>query len=158
MSISDRIAVMRQGRIEQVGTPEEIYATPATTYVATFIGSPQIELLATRRDGESLMVGRMPVPLSGALQRALSAHPGEVDAAIRPEHLRVDETGSPATVRMTQPIGPATLVTLDWDGGSLNARFPGLVKLARGTEIKISFEPQHVMLFDRASGVRLQGS
>ncbi len=61
-------------------------------------------------------------------------------------------------IRLTQPIGPATLATLDWDGGSLSARLPGLVKLARGDAVGISLTPEHVMLFDRESGRRLPGT
>jgi ABC-type sugar transport system ATPase subunit len=156
MSISDRIAVMRQGVIEQVGTPEEIYAQPATTYVATFIGSPQVEILNAHRDRDGLTVGTLAVSLDDRSKRALAAHSGEVDIAIRPEHVRLSGSGTPAKVRVTQPIGPATLVTVDWDGGNLSARIPGLVKLAALERVGIAFDPEAVMLFDRASGRRLQ--
>ncbi len=155
MSISDRIAVMRQGVIEQVGTPEDIYARPATTYVATFIGSPQVEILKARREGDQLNVGALPIPTGEAARRALGGHAGEVDVAIRPEHIRLEGEGAPARVRLTQPIGPATLVTVDWEGGSLNARVPGLAKLSVGADVKIAFDPADVMLFDRATGRRV---
>ena len=158
MSISDRIAVMRQGVIEQVGTPEDIYARPATTYVATFIGSPQVEMLKARREGDRLSVGAMPVPLGEPASQALARHSGDVDVAIRPEHIRLEGEGTAARVRLTQPIGPATLVTVDWEGGTLNARVPGLAMLAAGTEVRIAFKPADVMLFDRASGRRLATS
>ncbi|MFO1171664.1 MAG: sn-glycerol-3-phosphate ABC transporter ATP-binding protein UgpC [Hyphomicrobiaceae bacterium] len=156
MSISDRIAVMRQGVIEQVGTPEEIYSQPATTYVATFIGSPQVEILKARREGDRLTVGTLAVPLDHRSGRALATHSGEVDVAIRPEHIRIGSEGTPARVRVTQPIGPATLVTVDWDGGSMPVRMPGLVKLASHESVSVDFDPDAVMLFDRTSGRRLQ--
>ena len=155
MSISDRIAVMRQGIVEQVGTPEDIYARPASTYVATFIGSPQVEILQTTRSGSGLRVGALTVPLSASTQRIIEQHRTEIDVAIRPEHLRIGGLGTPAKVRLTQPIGPATLVTLDWDGGTCNARLTGLVKLALGTPVCVEFEPDAVMLFDRSTGRRL---
>ncbi len=155
MSISDRIAVMRQGVIEQVGTPEDIYARPASTYVATFIGSPQVEILQTRRESNGLRVGALAVPLNASAQRVVEQHNGEIDIAVRPEHVRLGNTGTPANVRLTQPIGPATLVTLDWNGGSLNARLTGLVKIALGTDVSVEFDSDAVMLFDRSTGRRL---
>ena len=155
MSISDRIAVMRQGVVEQVGTPEDIYARPASTYVATFIGSPQVEILRTTRDGSGLRVGALAVPLSDSARRVVEQHSAEIDIAVRPEHVRIDGSGTPARIRLTQPIGPATLATLDWDGGTLNARLMGLVKLALGTDVFVEFDPDAVMLFDRSSGRRL---
>ena len=156
MSISDRIAVMRSGVIEQVGTPEEIYARPATTYVATFIGSPQVEILKATREGRRLSLGALAIPLSDRAAEALARHSGEVDVAIRPEHVRLGDTGTAARVRLTQPLGPATLVTLDWDGGSLSARTLGLTKLPTGAEVRIAFDADTVMLFDRATGRRLE--
>jgi ABC-type sugar transport system ATPase subunit len=158
MSISDRIAVMRQGVIEQVGSPEDIYARPATTYVATFIGSPQVEILKARREGDVLVVGALAIPLDNRAREALGRHTGEVDVTIRPEHIRIGDEGTPARVRVTQPIGPATLVTVDWEGGTANARVPGLAKLGLGSNVKIAFDPQTVMFFDRVSGRRLSAS
>ena len=155
MSISDRIAVMRQGVVEQVGTPEDIYARPASTYVATFIGSPQVEILRATRDGTGLKVGALAVPLCQSTRRVVEEHPAEIDVAIRPEHVRLGNSGAPARVRLTQPIGPATLVTVDWEGGTLNARLTGLVKLALDTDVFVEFDPEAVMLFDRSTGRRL---
>ena len=91
MSISDRIAVMNGGRIEQLGTPEEIYARPATRYVATFIGSPRIELAAGEigADG-AIKVGATTIPLAagGALA------PGRpIDFGIRPEYVALGDSG-----------------------------------------------------------------
>ena len=155
MSISDRIAVMRQGVVEQVGTPEDIYARPASTYVATFIGSPQVEILPARRDGNGLRIGALAVPLSPSARRRVEQHTGDIDVAVRPEHVRLGASGTPAKVRLTQPIGPATLVTLDWDDGTLNARLPGLLKIALGTNVFVEFDSDAVMLFDRSTGRRL---
>ena len=106
MSISDRIAVMHKGRIEQIGTPEEIYSRPATRYVATFIGNPRIELMpgVAVSDG-----GRYCATAGGRFPLDVAAEDGrEIEIGIRPEHVRLsDETGIPAAVvRLVQPVGP----------------------------------------------------
>ncbi|MEZ5925745.1 MAG: ABC transporter ATP-binding protein [Hyphomicrobiaceae bacterium] len=156
MSISDRIAVMRQGVIEQVGTPEEIYARPATTYVATFIGSPQVDVLAVERGSEGVRLGQVDIPLGEAARAALRRHDGAVDLAIRPEHVRLGDTGIASTVRLSQPIGYATIVTVDAPGGGMiSVRVPGLVKLVPGEAVHMHLDPEQIMLFDRASGRRL---
>jgi multiple sugar transport system ATP-binding protein len=158
MSISDRIAVMNQGRIEQLGTPEEIYSRPATRYVATFIGSPRIELaqgVIAERDGKPVcMVG------STGIQLRPQARPIEegrqVEIGARPEYVKLsDDKGVRAHVRLVQPVGPTTHVTLDWDGGTLVSSVPGFVKLAPGSATYAEIDPDHLLIFDRASGERL---
>jgi multiple sugar transport system ATP-binding protein len=153
MAISDRIAVMNQGRIEQLGTPEEIYARPATRYVAAFIGSPRIELVpAEITDLRTARVGTITLPLgrSGALP------PGcKVEVGIRPEHVKLGNSGFPASVRLVQPVGPATHVTLDWEGGVLVASLPGFVRLVPGARAQVELDPEHILIFDRETGARL---
>ena len=151
MSISDRIAVMNQGRIEQLGTPEEIYARPSTRYVATFIGSPRIELASGEiTSGMSVKVGSVSIPLA-THSSALS--PGRhVEFGIRPEHVRLGDDGIPATVRLVQPVGPTTHVTLDWEGGMIVASIPGFVRLSPGATTRASIDSRHLLIFDRESG------
>ncbi len=150
MSISDRIAVMNGGRIEQLGTPEEIYARPATRYVATFIGSPRIELAAGEigADG-SIRAGAATIPLVAGAGLA----PGRpIEFGIRPEYVTLGDSGIPATVRLVQPVGPTTHVTLDWEGGTLLASLPGFVRLNSGMPVKAAIDSRHLLIFDRQSG------
>ena len=149
MSISDRIAVMNQGAVEQFGTPEEIYNQPATRYVARFIGSPRIELYAGTLERGTCRIGGVALPIA-----AMSGGDPEVEIGVRPEHVRLGERGFPATVRLVQPVGPATHVTLDWEGGSLTASLPGFVRLAPGSAVKAEIDPAHLLVFDRKSGKR----
>jgi len=153
MSISDRIAVMNGGRIEQLGTPEEIYARPATRYVATFIGSPRIELAAGEIgvDG-AIKAGAAAIPIAAGA----GLTPGRpVDFGIRPEYVTLGDSGIPATVRLVQPVGPTTHVTLDWEGGTLLASLPGFVRLNSGMPVKAAIDSRHLLIFDRQSGERL---
>ena len=153
MSISDRIAVMNEGRIEQFGTPEEIYSRPSTRYVATFIGSPRIELargeIITEEGGLACRIGSVTIPL--ATHGGLAAGRA-VDIGIRPEHVNLGDTGIPATVRLVQSVGPATHITLDWEGGTLLASIPGFVRLDPGMAAHAQIEPRHLLVFDRGSG------
>ncbi|WP_158801458.1 MULTISPECIES: ABC transporter ATP-binding protein [unclassified Acidisoma] len=158
MSISDRIAVMNRGRIEQLGTPEEIYASPANRYVATFIGSPQIELfqgvLARASTGVSLRIGAELLGLAPGLY-AGAPDGTKIDIGIRAEHVRLADHGIPATVRLVQPVGPSTHVTLDWQGGTITARLNGFARIERGQLVHLDLDARHLLLFDSNTGGRI---
>ena len=158
MSISDRVAIMRAGRIEQVGTPEDIYARPVSTYVARFIGSPQMELLSGelhRTDGVAeYRVGDVAFPIPPHLADTLPSVP--VDLGIRPEHITLGRGDGPATVRVVQPLGPMTYVSVGWTGGRLTARLPGMVRVSAGEAVSIALDSDQLLFFDRASGQRIE--
>jgi len=119
MTLADRIVVMREGDIEQVGSPMEIYSNPATSFVADFFGSPSMNLIA----GEIAAQGGRPLFRAGqwgiALPEAFTAVPdGPVTLGIRPEHLRVARAGASAAdidlpVRLVEPLGKDTLLYFD---------------------------------------------
>ncbi len=158
MSISDRIAVMNRGRIEQLGTPEEIYASPANRYVATFIGSPQIELfqamIARAGMAVSLQIGAERLDLPPGLY-AGAPDGTKVDVGIRAEHVRLADHGIPATVRLVQPVGPSTHVALDWQGGTIVARLNGFARIERGQLVHLDLDARHLLLFDSKTGGRI---
>ncbi len=153
LSISDRIAVMRGGVIEQVGTPEEIYLHPATSYVAGFIGNPQITLLSGRVQASS---GQLSV-VSGAAELPLppdaDVTPGQaIEFAVRPEQVQPDPKGHPATVTSVQPVGAATHVGVMTAFGPMVASLPRFARLNHGETITLGFEPAHMLLFDATTG------
>ncbi len=162
MSVSDRIAVMHHGRVEQFGTPEEIYASPATRYVATFIGSPQIELFTAviERNGDeaALRIGPARIDLPAESYPGLaegSAEGSKVEVGIRAEHVALADRGIAATVRLVQPVGPSTHVTLDWEGGTIVARLNGFARVERGSRVHLDLDTRHLLLFDRKTGQRI---
>ncbi len=165
LSISDRIAVMRQGRIEQVGTPEEVYARPASTYVARFIGSPPMDILRgelmVANGSASYHVGAATFPLPDANATTLAALDPNgncaIDLGIRAEHvlLRPVDEGVPATVQVSQPLGPATVITAAWDGGTLTTRVPGIATLPSGERVGLQLDPAGMLFFDRQTGQRI---
>jgi len=69
--------------------------------------------------------------------------------------VRVGEHGIPATVRLVQPVGPATHLTLDWAGGELTASLPGFVRLETGSKVMVEIDPDHLLTFDRETGQRI---
>ena len=158
LSLADRIAVMRQGEVEQYGTPEEIYSRPRTRYVASFIGSPPIDFIAGRveQDGatSAFQAGSVSFRLTSATA-GLLAGTREVELAVRSEHVLVGERGEPAKVELVQPVGPASFVTLGWDGGTITARVPGMSRLRPGQTVCFSIEPEHLMFFDKANDRRV---
>jgi sn-glycerol 3-phosphate transport system ATP-binding protein len=93
--------------MEQIGTPEEVYARPATTFVAGFIGSPPMNLLRGRADGATFAVDGAALPLLVAAPRA-----GDLTIGLRPEHaeLRSDAAGWPLHVEMIEMLGAERLV------------------------------------------------
>jgi len=160
MSISDRVAVMRLGRVEHVGTPEEVYARPASTYVARFVGSPQMDILQgtfeRAGDATTYRVGEAAFQVPDAIADAAAGR--AVDLAIRPEHVQLGETGTPLSVRVVQPLGPMTYVSLGWEGGRLTSRLPGMTQHRAGQTVWVSLAPEHLLLFDRETGRRTEGS
>jgi sn-glycerol 3-phosphate transport system ATP-binding protein len=134
MSMADHVVLLREGRIEQEGTPAELYARPASTFAARFIGTPAMNL----------------VPLH-AIQPGARAG---LTAGIRPEHIRISENGIQATVLAADYHGADTIVTTQVNGSSLLVRAPGQVALAPGVSVRLGWEKHDVHLFDSTSGAR----
>lgn len=160
LSLSDRIAVLHAGRVEQFGTPEEIYARPANTYVARFMGSPQMDLWSgevVRQPGDNdgmrlaYNVGEAVFGLPPDLLLA----GGAIDLGVRPEHILLGQEGVPVTVRLVQPVGPFTYVTVEWSGGSATARLNGIARLRPREQLHMQLDPAGLLWFDRATGRRI---
>jgi sn-glycerol 3-phosphate transport system ATP-binding protein len=154
MTLSDQLVVMSAGKVEQVGTPSELYRYPATRFVAGFIGSPAMNLLPGRIDAPgSVTVGdsRLPVLSDGA---ALGQ---AVEVGVRPEDLSPvsqDEPGLPLEIDFVEELGATQLIH-----GRAGAE-PVTIQVATGTaatsgRIKVGIAPQLVHLFDPASQLRL---
>jgi multiple sugar transport system ATP-binding protein len=154
MTLADRIVVLRDGRVEQVGTPMDIYLTPRTEFVATFVGSPRINLLPVT------------VARSGEMVRARLANGIDIDTAVpaeglsasemtlglRPECVRpalLDEAALQARVQVVERLGERTLlhVALD-DGTPLVAEDSGLSSVRTGDRIGLTVQPERAHLFD----------
>ena len=153
MTMADKIVVMNHGRIEQAGAPLELYDRPANLFVAGFIGSPAMNMLAGRiKDGSFIDGGGTHWPLPPAYAGRDGA---EVVYGIRPEHLRLDPNGIQARIQVVEPTGSETQVTLRSGEISVMGAFRERIAANHGEVLSVSPELGLVHLFDKASGQRL---
>ena len=142
MTMADRIVVMKGGVVEQVGRPLELYDRPNNLFVATFIGSPAMNLLKGRpEDGGFVTEGGVALPLPAM------AAAGAATYGIRPEHLTLDETGFRAEVVVIEPTGAETQVLARCGGQTLVAVLRERVDLNPGDSIGLKPDLSAVHLF-----------
>ena len=133
MTLADRIVVLKDGIIQQVGTPMDVYRNPTNKFVAGFIGSPEMNFINSK-DGMTL--------------------------GIRPEHIHLENTAPSnsrkirATITLIEPLGAETLITANYQGTSITTKTPGQVDIETGQEIKLLLDMEHAHLFD-ADGDRV---
>ena len=154
MTMADRIVVMNRGRIEQVGTPLELYDRPANRFVAEFIGSPAINLVEGVVEGRRLQVAP---DVSLDLPGGAPVAPGSrILAGFRPEHLAPHADGSiRGDVQVIEHLGPETFVYLDVAGRQLCCRTGRQEPAPLGSSLSFTVDPAHLHLFDSDSGRRL---
>jgi multiple sugar transport system ATP-binding protein len=151
MTLADRIAVMNAGRIEQLGTPLELYQAPVNRFVAGFIGSPAMNFLPGRIEGEGVRIDGTEVTLALA-GRPEAPEGAPVEVGLRPEHLRPAEAGLAGRVVQVEPTGSQTHVLVDFAGQALVAVLEGMVPLAPDDPITLAPQPAQVHLFAADSG------
>ena len=151
MTIGQRIAVLHEGRVRQVGTPEEVYQRPADVHVARFVGTPGMNVLRGRgRAGEKgrvIEAGSLIIPVE------LSTYEGELQVGIRPEFVglcAVDQGVGNVDVLVVEPLGSETLVHLTAGGQPLVARLPGFADVRVGTRVGVKLDRRRLYLFDAA--------
>ena len=156
MTLADRIVILNQGRVEQVGTPEDVYESPATAFVAGFIGAPAMNLLPASLSGTEVILAdgtTLPSPIAFA---------GEIWCGIRPEDLLFVRPGAVqagahlrGTALTVEPLGPDTLVAMEVAGAEIACRLPPRSVRHAGEAITLAIDPNRIHLFDRSSGKRL---
>jgi multiple sugar transport system ATP-binding protein len=157
MTMADRIVVLRDGRIEQVGEPLELYDRPANLFVAGFIGSPAMNFIDGMVDGDGTVVTmadgiRLPVPPEVAGGNRVR---GPVVYGIRPEHLAFAGEGIGATVDLVEPKGAMTEVIVHVGGVQLSVLTSQRVTLQRGDAVHLAPSVPDVHLFASEGGERL---
>jgi multiple sugar transport system ATP-binding protein len=166
MTLGDKVAVMKDGSIQQFGSPREIYNDPANLFVASFIGSPPmnfIPLRLQRRDGQLLALldsgqARCELPL-GAMEAGFENR--EVILGIRPEQILLataesrNQSSIRAEVEVVEPTGPDTLVFVELNQTKVCCRLAPDDAPQVGQTLELQFDPGKVLLFDAQSGERL---
>jgi multiple sugar transport system ATP-binding protein len=154
MTMGDRMAVMNHGRIIQVGRPHEIYSNPRDTFVASFVGSPAINLLNGRVGDNRAVItpNSFELPLSGP-----SASEGAMTFGIRPEDVEV-ASGAPveAHIHDIENHGIEKIITLRAGENLVRAAIPARVDVKLEDAVRFGWKPEKVILFDAATGVNLR--
>lgn len=151
--MADKIVVMHDGIVEQMGAPLDLYDNPANLFVAAFIGSPSMNLLKGKIVGNGFEteggtvwpIGKHPIGSDG-----LSAVLG-----IRPEHIRLDPNGLKAEVAVVEPMGSETQVVVRCGGQDLTCIFRERISAKPGETIGITPDTSVTHLFDAATGKRI---
>jgi multiple sugar transport system ATP-binding protein len=168
MTMGETVVVMRDGVVQQQGAPMDIYNDPQNLFVAEFIGSPAMNILPGRLDGDGAAVlggGAWRLELGRARTAGVATAGHDLRFGIRPEHLAMEQpTGQPrryqavqGTVEVVEPLGPETIVEVDVAGSSLTARVKGDHLPVHGTAVTLYADLDRVYVFDGASGARLGG-
>ena len=157
MTLGDRLMVLNSGVVEQIGSPLEVYRTPASLFVAAFIGSPAMCFArgTLDQDGSTVRLGggtlRLATPRPDMAGRALQI-------GLRPEHLEVREPGGTtleAVVEWVEALGADTIAHVRLaDGTGLDVRLPGTVSAVAGDRLGLAAHPDHIHLFEIESGRR----
>jgi sn-glycerol 3-phosphate transport system ATP-binding protein len=152
MTLAQRMIVMNAGRIEQIGTPEQVYLRPASTFVAGFIGSPPMNLLAGQADGSRFVAGGHTVGLASAAPRS-----GALTLGVRPEHAQLDPAGHwPLRVEVLEMLGAERLVYGRLGDAMFTLRIEATLAAPRpGETVRLHVPPEHLHWFDSSSGQRV---
>jgi multiple sugar transport system ATP-binding protein len=158
MTMATRVAVMSMGRLQQVGTPQEVYDRPINTFVAQFIGTPPMNCVPAviSSSGDAVEVAGGSVPMPSGLAKVPA--PGtSVIVGIRPEHLAVSAVGTlEAEVRAVEWLGHECLISITLGDTSVIVREAGMSASEAGSTLRFAVDPANVTLFDAETTERLE--
>jgi multiple sugar transport system ATP-binding protein len=169
MMMGHRVAVMHAGRVLQIGSPQQVYHSPANRFVAEFIGTPPMNLweATLRTDGDTLRLqlaaGELSLPRSGWSQLASVGNRGVI-LGVRPEDITVVSDGGrsadawslPGTVSAVHSLGPETILEIDCaPAGTFSARVGARSNIARRDRVTAVIDPSKLHVFDRETGARI---
>jgi multiple sugar transport system ATP-binding protein len=161
MTLADRIAIMKNGIIQQLDTPHIVYNHPVNLFVAGFIGSPTMNFLNGKVDGATFAMENLTVPLSG--YKFENPTNGKVDGilGVRPEHIAVGDDAKKmpfqleSEIEIVEPMGSDTVAWTKVAGQSVTFRCSSDIPLAPGQKVTIGFDPSRGSIFDATSGARV---
>jgi len=152
MTLADRLVVLNGGRIEQVGSPLDVYHTPASTFVASFIGSPAMNLVKAELQGDRLAIGPSLISLNGYAPTS-----GAVTVGLRAEDLRLvsGDDGMPFTVDYVEELGSQRLAHGLVGDQAMTIALSGEAEIS--DRMRIAIDPSKLHFFDASTGKRLGG-
>jgi multiple sugar transport system ATP-binding protein len=161
LTMSDRIVVLSEGVLQQVGTPDDVYHRPANLFVAEFIGSPSMNFFEVELEGESLVGEGFDYELSTTQARRIRERQTstELVLGVRPEHIHLADERTDRSIRVQldvlEPAGSDNYLYLDLDGQECTVRTPSDVKPNEGELINVTFDDANIHVFDTESETNL---
>jgi multiple sugar transport system ATP-binding protein len=156
MTMGDRIAVMRDGYLQQVGSPPELYTRPVNKFVAGFIGSPAMNFATARAEDGALKLGSATLELIGERAKAAEQRKGkDLEIGFRPEDLQLANGDAPASavrlpakVEVVEYLGNQELLHTDAEGTQIVALVPSEKKVQVGDNVEFALPQEKLHLFD----------
>jgi multiple sugar transport system ATP-binding protein len=160
MAMADRIAIMNQGMVEQIGTPQEIYDRPNTMFVADFIGAPPMSFLDVRaslsRGARSIEIDGVPIEMPEVFEDRAE---GRFALGVRPENVSfADSSQLRGCVIGAEYLGTTQIVTVTTANGQIKARLPSANAVRVGEQVGLALRPDRLSLFDASSGRALSSA
>jgi len=163
MTMGDRIAVMSNGVLQQVGRPPDLYNEPVNLFVAAFIGSPAMNFARARRDNGDVVLGTVKLDAAGPVVKAMDERGSDVVVGFRPEDLELtngagpqdDAVQIPARVDVVEYLGNQELLHADADGTEILALVPSEKRCAPGDKVAFTIPSKKLHLFDPETEERL---
>ena len=161
LTMADRVAIMHQGGLQQVGTPEDVYRRPANRFVATFVGEPPMNIVRAMVSGGRVAIGdyaleRVPPGAVAGIEAAAGSAGGAVDIGMRPDDFRLggpDGPGIAGRIRIREALGDTTLLTVDTEGDRLRLRSGAGLTVREGEHVRLHPRADRIYFFDAATGV-----
>ncbi len=161
MTLADRIAIMKDGAVQQLGTPHEIYSSPVNRYVAAFIGSPSMNFFSGSLSGDNFVSDTMTLSMDRYAFDGTGRQNGRVELGVRPEHVACDEAARDmpfqveVDVDVVEPMGSDTQVWGSLQGEEFRFRVDGQSTLKTGDKVLVGIDPARTCLFDMTTELRL---
>jgi multiple sugar transport system ATP-binding protein len=158
LTMADLVAVMKQGELQQLAPPSDVYERPSNRFVALFVGNPPMNLLKATVDAQGAHVAGVTLPIDSARhQQCLASNIAEI--GIRPEDIRIAEPGSAGTltgeVYVVEPMGNETLVDVRFGEQRLTLRAPKGFNAAIGSTLGVAFDAADACFFDQTGSSRV---
>ncbi len=165
MTLADQIVILDRGKIQQIGTPQEVYHQPANRMVASFLGSPPMNILPAIYHQGAWQIGEQTLPCPASWQQQLNLQEGDrLALGIRPEHLHLSDQNSPGdnspnltiTLDLIEPLGKETLIRGSMESEiMINLQVPGIWSGQVGDRLSVIVKLDQLFLFDYQTGKTL---
>ncbi|MEH2460135.1 ABC transporter ATP-binding protein [Nostoc sp.] len=167
MTLADKIVVLNRGRIQQIGDPQTIYTSPANQMVASFLGSPPMNILPAIYENNGFDVSGQLLTIPAVVKEKFQLRQGySFDLGIRPEHIKINTDSELSTqnsgllsveVKVVEPLGRETLIRAGLPGSAvvLNIQVGGDVRLRSGDRLSLQLDLNHLFVFDPKTGDRI---